>query len=299
LTPTGGHFHFCGGEADTPAELDAAVRTLVAEGADHIKLIASGGGTAGSAPHETTYDRDQLRTAVETAHELGRLTTAHCRSIESLRRAVAAGVDCVEHVDFLGPDATVAYDPAVAEQLSAAGTFLSMTMQAGGYDALVDTAAGVSAATADPGTAAGIGTTAGVGTTAGIGFTAGIGIGRSAAELARIRAYFDDKLATLARLLADGFAERIVISTDAGPSDTRFGRFGLGLALAVDAGMTPAQALTAATRTAAAACGIADRVGTLEPGRVADLLVVDGDPTVSIGDAARVHAVFVAGVRTA
>lgn len=267
LTPHGGHFHFCGGEADTPTELDAAVRTLVAEGADHIKLIASGGGTAGSAPHESTYDRDQLRLAVQTAHALGRLTTAHCRSTESLRRAVAAGVDCVEHVDFLGPDASVAYEPAVAEQLGSAGTYLSMTMQAGGYDALVDSAAGIDT-------------------------------GRGTADLDRIRAYFDDKLATLARLLADGFAERIVLSTDAGPSDTRFGRFGLGLALAVEAGMTPVQALTAATRTAAAACGIADRVGTLRPGQAADLLVTEGDPTVSIGDATRVRAVFVGGVRT-
>jgi imidazolonepropionase-like amidohydrolase len=42
--------------------------------------------------------------------------------------------------------------------------------------------------------------------------------------------------------------------------------------------MSPGDALLAGTRNAAAALGAADRLGTLEPGKLADLLVVDGEP---------------------
>jgi len=43
-------------------------------------------------------------------------------------------------------------------------------------------------------------------------------------------------------------------------------------------GLTPAQALTAATKTAAQALDLDEHVGTVEPGKLADLLIVDGDP---------------------
>lgn len=60
-------------------------------------------------------------------------------------------------------------------------------------------------------------------------------------------------------------------------------RFDLGMPiteieLMVDAGMTPMQIIVAATRNAAHVCGLARELGTLEPGKLADVLVVDGDP---------------------
>ncbi len=44
------------------------------------------------------------------------------------------------------------------------------------------------------------------------------------------------------------------------------------------AGLTPMQAIVAGTAGSAAACGLADHIGSIVPGRVADLVVVDGDP---------------------
>jgi imidazolonepropionase-like amidohydrolase len=64
-------------------------------------------------------------------------------------------------------------------------------------------------------------------------------------------------------------------------TDTGVGPHGTNaeeLALMVEAGMTPMQAIVATTRTAAECCRLDSLTGTLEPGKRADLLVVDGDP---------------------
>ncbi len=76
------------------------------------------------------------------------------------------------------------------------------------------------------------------------------------------------------------------------------GTTALELELMVDAGMTPMQALEAATRAGAEVLGLADRVGTLEPGKLADLVVVDGDPLDDIRvlrDPARIRMVVKGG----
>ncbi len=56
---------------------------------------------------------------------------------------------------------------------------------------------------------------------------------------------------------------------------------GLEIERMVEHGLTPAQALAAATGTAAAALGLGDRLGTVTEGKLADLIVVDGDPLAS------------------
>jgi imidazolonepropionase-like amidohydrolase len=69
---------------------------------------------------------------------------------------------------------------------------------------------------------------------------------------------------------------RIAFGTDAGVS--RHGRNADEFELMVKYGMTPAQALQAATVNAADLLGVSADVGTLEPGKRADLIAVDGNP---------------------
>ena len=64
----------------------------------------------------------------------------------------------------------------------------------------------------------------------------------------------------------------------------------------VECGMSPADALVATTRTAAELLGIAEDTGTLEPGKVADVVVLEGD-ALDVGDlAGRVRRVYQHGV---
>ncbi len=85
---------------------------------------------------------------------------------------------------------------------------------------------------------------------------------------------------------------------------TDLGSFGRGenageLAYMVAAGMTPMQAIVAATRMGAACMGLGGEVGELRPGLLADLLAVDGDPLADVSilqDASRLHLIMQGGV---
>jgi imidazolonepropionase-like amidohydrolase len=62
-------------------------------------------------------------------------------------------------------------------------------------------------------------------------------------------------------------------------------------------GMSPAAVLEATTRSAAQLLGVDDRLGTIEPGKLADLVVIGGDPYDFAGLAHRVEQVWKDGVR--
>ena len=107
---------------------------------------------------------------------------------------------------------------------------------------------------------------------------------------------YGERYALLRRTLEEGV--RMVISSDAGVPDTRFEDFGGSLVIAVKCcGFSPMGAIIASTSRAAEMLGMADRVGSLEPGRFADILAVDGDPLQDIGAMRRIVGVFKDGRR--
>jgi hypothetical protein len=67
------------------------------------------------------------------------------------------------------------------------------------------------------------------------------------------------------------------------------------LALLVEAGIPPADVLTAATSGAASFLGVSDSVGTVQPGKLADLVLIDGNPLVDIRNTQRIRTVIVNG----
>ncbi|MDP9467370.1 MAG: amidohydrolase family protein [Chloroflexota bacterium] len=269
ITCTGGHFGWCGEEADGEEAIREAVRRLVAEGADHIKLMASGGGTVGTDPTKASYTVAELTSARAASHELGRLVTAHCRARESMDRAIEAGLDCIEHGEFLDADGVPRFDAGTAQRMAEAGTYLSPTLAAYGWHTVVRLRARQNAGSLGA---------------------------EDAATLQGAEDRVLHRLECVNRLLELGMEDHIVAGSDAGCFDFSFGHLDYDLSLLVQAGMSPMQAIMAGTRFSARACGVGGLVGTLEAGKYADVLLVDGDPTVDIGAISSVRAVFKAGV---
>jgi imidazolonepropionase-like amidohydrolase len=96
---------------------------------------------------------------------------------------------------------------------------------------------------------------------------------------------------------AIGAGVRIAMGTDSGV--TPHGRNLRELVLMADLGMPPAAVLEAATRSAAQLLGVADERGTLEPGKLADLTIVDGDPFAFETLPDRISSVWLAGRQVA
>jgi imidazolonepropionase-like amidohydrolase len=113
------------------------------------------------------------------------------------------------------------------------------------------------------------------------------------ASIAKARDVVGTHRASFAKAVAAGV--RIAMGTDSGV--TPHGQNLRELGLMVEGGMTPMQAIEATTRSAAELLGVADELGTLEPGKRADLVLVDGDP-LDVGTLAdRVRAVYQDGIR--
>lgn len=103
-------------------------------------------------------------------------------------------------------------------------------------------------------------------------------------------------LANLKRLQAADV--RIAAGTDAGNIGTLHGpAIHRELELMAEAGLTPAEVLRAATAGGAAVMGRTDDFGTVEPGKIADLLVLDADPLADVRHLRRIHLVVKGGVQ--
>lgn len=98
----------------------------------------------------------------------------------------------------------------------------------------------------------------------------------------------------LARMVRRGVP--VLAGTD-GPSGTRLPGASLSdeLELLVEAGLTPEEALASATTEPARFLGLSDSLGSVERGKVADLVLLDADPRVQIGNVRRIYGVVRAG----
>jgi imidazolonepropionase-like amidohydrolase len=270
VTCAGGHMHWCNGSADGELDIRKAVRRLVHEGADHIKVVASGGGTRGTIPGRASYSVAELRAAADEAHALGRLTVVHCRAKESMLRAIEAGLDLMEHAEFLEPDGEMRYDAAISERMRDAGMYVSPTLQAAGYPTVLELRARREAD----------------------GLTR-----EEEVRLAAVERRLDTRVEHFGRMLEAGLLARMVAGSDSGCGNLAFGHLDYDLQLMVRGGMTAMQVLVSATKVTAEAIGFGDSIGTVEPGKLADLIVVNGDPSTDITALSRVRAVFQGGVQ--
>jgi imidazolonepropionase-like amidohydrolase len=256
-------------EADGPDDMRRAVREQVRAGADFIKVMTTGARSNElEDPEPLQLTEAELAAVVDEAHRLGYRVCAHAEGLDGCSAAIELGVDTIEHGMYLHRR------PDLLTAMAADGQVLVPTLS--GYYWMA-------------------------------------GFGDEVIDPADAEAHPDmpPMLTELAvRNLTEG-ATTLRAARQAGVkialgSDTSLA-VGLEALRMVHHGMPPAAVLVAATRTAAEALGLADVLGTIAEGNLADLLVVDGDPLTDIGvlaDPARIHLVVqlgtpVAGARIA
>jgi imidazolonepropionase-like amidohydrolase len=244
ITTTGGHLHYLGAIADNAEELRRRAEEVLDAGAEFVKLCATGGiMTPESDPLTPQYTTDELRVAVDVAEGRGTLVAAHVLSSEGVERCVAAGVRSLEHCLWQDAPGVYQFRPDVAAVMREKGIFAGLTF------------AGISQMRYLEET-----------------------FGRTSREdMGAWRKRMEGRYEAERAMVASGV--RYVLHSDAGVRETPFGSFWLILATACfELKLSPLEAITAATASAAALMGLDGEIGTLEAGKRTDLLVVDRDP---------------------
>lgn len=254
------------------AEAQAWVDARIAEGSDWIKIVFDDGSHFGIA--WPTFDEATLRALIEAAHARGKLAVVHVSRAECARTAIAAGADGLVH---LFTDEAPAAD--FVSLVKRRGAFIVPTLTV-----LRSISGRSSALVSDARIAPYLGPQADAALRQSFPPRTGPGAPRYDIATGTVRALHEAGVPILA-------------GTDAGnPGTTHGASMHEEMALLVEAGLTPEQALRAATSVPAARFGLEDR-GRIAEGLRADLVLVAGDPTRDIAATRAIVGVWKGGVR--
>ena len=269
LTVKLGHLWYMGGETVGVDAVRSRVVELVDQGADFIKVAASGGSTSTSDPYSAAYSVEELSAIVDEAHNRDRTVLAHCRCTDAINVALDAGVDTILHCAFYDNDGSYRFDQKTADRLAISEVWLNPTMGLGNAnrERLIKIKA-ERELTPD-----------------------------EEDRLERSTVSGANSLAQFSALVTAG--EKLVGGSDCGWSYYPFGDFQGEIMSLHKAGLSPLEAIYAGTRSPAAALCKLDTIGTVETGKEADLLIVNGDPSQDLECLRDVVAVFKGGSRVA
>ena len=269
LTVKLGHLWYMGGETVGVDAVRSRVVELVDQGADFIKVAASGGSTSTSDPYSAAYSVEELSAIVDEAHNRDRTVLAHCRCTDAINVALDAGVDTILHCAFYDNDGSYRFDQKTADRLAISEVWLNPTMGLGNAnrERLIKIKA-ERELTPD-----------------------------EEDRLERSTVSGANSLAQFSALVTAGV--KLVGGSDCGWSYYPFGDFQGEIMSLHKAGLSPLEAIYAGTRSPASALGNLDTIGTVETGKEADLLVVNGDPSQDLECLRDVVAVFKGGSRVA
>jgi imidazolonepropionase-like amidohydrolase len=238
------------GVIDGPADAAQAVRQRYKEGADTIKIAATGGVLSiaknGMNPQ---FTEDEIRAVTTIAKDYGFKVAAHAHGAEGIKRSVRAGVDSIEHGTFM--------DEEGMKLMKERGTFLVATISAGKF---------IVAKAKEP------------------VFLPPIVVPKAEAVGPQIQTTFGK---------AWKYGVPIMFGTDTGVS--AHGDNAQEFVWMVEAGMPAMDAIKSATIVPAKFMGADDRYGTVQAGKVADLVAVPGDPLADITAMTRVNFVMKGG----
>lgn len=134
ITRTMDHCWFWGGQADSPESVRAMAQANVDQGADVLKVMASGGNfTPTSNPRDRQYPPETIREIVEAGRAGGVEVAAHTHAAAGVRAAVEGGVRHLIHCRWLSENPTegFSYDPELAQRIADEGIWVNPTIGLG------------------------------------------------------------------------------------------------------------------------------------------------------------------------
>ena len=242
--------------ADGPWAVRKAVRTLRKNRVDVIKLFLDGERLSAHAPPgELTYTDEEVAAAVEEAHTRGMKVACHARSAAAVKQAVRFGVDYIGHANFIDDEALDLLRRNRDRVF--VGPAIAWEMKF-------------------------------------LENCTRMGFSRDSQVVKEYEQEVEATVSAVKRLRAAGV--RVLIGGDYGLDITPHGTYAKDLEYFVDLfHLSPAEALLCATRDGGAAASPDGMAGTLEEGKYADLVVVDGNPLTDVGilqDQSRITAVM-------
>jgi imidazolonepropionase-like amidohydrolase len=270
------------------AEGRDVIEELAAAGADFVKLSTEGG--PDDVPPALSVE--DLRSMVEKAHSLGLPVTTHTASVEGVVRAVDAGVDAMEHPTLVadGEVGGGGLPNELVERIAREGVYsIPMLVVREVYLTYLEQPELLDAPDRITGAPAEL-------VSQGREWVAAR-LEEDPAAVERYRPAYEQGREDLRRLIQAGAP--IAMGTDRGTLLNYHESWNhvRELEIYIELGMTPLEALVSATRRGAELLGMEAELGTLEVGKLADVIVVDGDPLEDIGALRRVSMVFKGGVR--
>ena len=252
ITITSGHCNFFGTEADTVDEVVTAVRTQVKLGAKVIKMMATGGNfTPTSNTRRPQYPVETLRMAVREAERHGVQIVAHTHAAQGVRNCVDAGIHHLIHSRWLSADQSKGfeYDPELATRIADEGRWVDATI---GAVLLRNEAADQ-------------------------------GLPARALHWSVVQHPPNDEEAIEILVDMRSRGVRFTNGLDMGMAYADFDKSAATSWAAVEwLGYTPWEALSGATAMTAEALGLHREIGSLTPGKIADIATFEGDPAEDI-----------------
>ncbi|NNE57163.1 MAG: amidohydrolase family protein [Hellea sp.] len=236
---------------DGVADCRRAVRKAVKNGADVIKITATGGvlSNTNAGTGQQFFD-DELRAIVKTADKMGRRVTAHAHGKDGIEAALNAGVQSIEHGTYLDAGTAQLFKRKDAVLVPTVLAGMTVVDWAENYDFLPP---------------------------------------NSAKKALEVGPQMQDMLS-----IAWSNGVTVAFGTDTGVSP--HGENAREFEYMLAAGMTEMEAIHAATVVASKHIGMGDLIGTLESGKHADIIAVDGDPLEDISELLDVDFVMKGGV---
>lgn len=225
------------GVINSPDDARKAVRERYKDGADMIKITATGGVLSlASSGDNAQFTDEELSALIATAKDYGFPVAAHAHGTEGMLRAVRAGVSSIEHGTYMTDE--------IMKLMKKKGTYYVPTI------------------------------------------LAGVTVMELAAQEDYLPPVVRPKAARIGALIKDTFARAwragvpVAFGTDSGVSP--HGQNAREFELMVEAGMPPMQAIQSATMASARLLRAEKDLGSVEKGKIADLVAVNGDPLADI-----------------